>query len=79
MTEWCQEKDVQLDVLGFIRPSLSDVERRNKFKEIKDGHPKRTRCVVCKKRFMSFIRECHDAGCYHVYLPKHKKPVKKRK
>lgn len=59
MDEWCQEQDIHLAVLGF-----------NYKKYIKP--PKRIRCHKCKKRFKTFIKECDDIGCFHLYFPKHK-------
>jgi hypothetical protein len=37
--------------------------------------PSRVICPHCKKKFKPRIRECHDEGCWHVYVPAHKKLV----
>ena len=37
--------------------------------------PSRVICPNCKKKFKPRIRECHDEGCWHVYVPAHKKLV----
>ncbi len=76
-SDWCQEEDICIDVVGFIPGCCPYAVRYEKFKEIKKTGIQRIRCPKCKKRFMSFIRECHDPGCYHAFFPKHKKPVKK--
>jgi len=41
-----------------------------------DRIPSKVTCPDCKKRFKPRVRECHDPGCWHVYLPAHKKVVK---
>jgi hypothetical protein len=33
---------------------------------------KYARCTVCNQRFEVYYEECHDAGCVHSYIPKHK-------
>lgn len=33
---------------------------------------KYVRCQVCDQRFQAYNRECHDVGCVHTYVPKHK-------
>lgn len=58
---WCEEEDVCLGVLGYI-------DRVTAQKKV----PARVRCPKCKKRFKPYIRECHDTGCLHWYLPRHK-------
>lgn len=45
----------------------------------KKSFPKKMRCSSCKKNICLFVRECDDEGCYHLYMPAHKKPVKKKK
>jgi hypothetical protein len=78
--DWRQEEDVCVDFLGFIPGCcVGTTFSKLKWKEIKGGHPMRVRCPDCKRRLMTFLRECHDPGCFHAYLPKHKKPVKKKK
>lgn len=57
--KWCQTQDIVIDWLGMG-------------KSVKKA-PKRVVCPKCKKRFHPFTRECHDEGCFHLYLPKHKK------
>ena len=69
MNVWCQEEDICVEFLGTIMEGFFD--------KVKNKHSKRMRCSACGKRFMTFLRECDDPGCYHVYFPKHKKPVKK--
>jgi len=59
---WCQEEDVCIDWLGWAGRTKT--------------YPKRMRCEKCGKRFLTFVRECHDPGCLHLYFPKHK--VKKK-
>jgi hypothetical protein len=79
-TDWCQEEDVCVDFLGYIPGCCPGTfKHKIKFKEIKGNHPTRIRCPDCKRRLMSFIRECHDPGCYHAYMPKHKKPIKRKR
>lgn len=43
--------------------------------------PRRYRCPDCKKRFVTYWRECEDSTnrheCWHEYLPPHKKSVKR--
>ncbi len=39
--------------------------------------PKKVICPDCKKKFKPRIRECFDPGCWHVYVPAHKKIIKK--
>lgn len=55
--EWCLTKDQHLDG-GYHN---------------KERKQRRVRCQKCKKRFMTIWKECQDAGCWHEYLPKHKK------
>lgn len=66
-SDWCQEEDLDVAWCKFNKVIIDNT------------HPKRVRCSQCGKRFITFVRECHDAGCYHAYLPKHKKPVKRKK
>ena len=67
MDGWCQKTDIQVDWLS--QDGLVYI----------DTHPRRMRCENCKRRFMTFVRECDDPGCFHAYFPKHKKPVKKKR
>ena len=66
-TEWCQKENKCIDWLGMG--------------SITKDYPKRVTCPDCKKRYKTFIRECDDAGCWHLYMPKHKfkKKIKKQK
>lgn len=41
--------------------------------------PSKIKCPDCGKRFNPKIRECEDKGCWHVYLPAHKKEAKIKK
>lgn len=63
---WCQEKNVHIDFVG---------SRGKLWKPV----PKRIVCPKCKKRYLTFVRECDDPGCLHLYLPKHKLKIKKPK
>lgn len=63
---WCQRKELHLDWLGW------NLKGNIKLKTV----PKHIRCPECGRRFERIIRECHDAGCMHLYLPAHKKKVK---
>jgi hypothetical protein len=62
ISEWCENEDIHLDVWGSTL----------KGKRLKKP-PTKIRCPKCKKRFKPFVRECQDNGCWHLYLPKHKK------
>lgn len=62
---WCEEKDTDIDWIGW----------RGRTKP----YPKRIRCKKCGRRLKTFIRECHDVDCMHLYLPKHKAKVKVKK
>lgn len=71
---WCEEKNVHLDCLGFIK---NDKIKRTG--EPMPKYPKRVRCPKCKHRFETFVRYCDDEYCLHLYMPKHKVKVKKKK
>lgn len=70
---WCETEDVHLDALGFARKI--DEYGHYILRGLK--YPKKVRCPKCGKQFETFTRECHDPGCIHLYLPKHKAPVKR--
>jgi predicted amidophosphoribosyltransferase len=36
---------------------------------------RRARCSVCGKQFAVRKVECHDPGCFHYDIPKHKRRV----
>lgn len=40
------------------------------------GIPKKVKCPDCGKKFRPRIRECHDYGCWHLFIPAHKKWTK---
>lgn len=60
---WCPGggKDIGFD---YNHKSRSTPEEKRKVKYI--------RCGVCGQRFEVFNKECHDPGCVHHYVPKHK-------
>lgn len=62
---WCQTKRIHLAYLGS--------------KPFRDKVPLKARCLSCKKNICLFIQECHDPGCFHLYMPPHKFPIKKKK
>lgn len=66
---WCEENDVEIGLLGFPRNPT--------FRSNLKKYTSLIRCKKCKKRFRGFIRECHDINCWHAYLPKHKRALKK--
>ncbi len=41
--------------------------------------PKTMRCPDCNKQLKTIVQECHDPGCWHVYMPAHKKFIKEKK
>ena len=58
--EWCEKENVGLGVIGFPWQGTK-------------VPVKTVRCPKCKKRFKPYIFECHDPGCLHYALPRHKK------
>jgi len=62
---------------------LGKTKRIKKWCKINNTHlgctnpGKKIRCPDCNKQLKVFSRECDDAGCYHFYMPKHKKLTKK--
>ncbi len=61
----------------------------NKFKELRGKSylkifgtnknftvPSLVKCPDCGKRFKPRVRQCHDDGCWHFYIPPHKKIIK---
>jgi hypothetical protein len=64
---WCSTEGIQIPDLGWFKDN--DRERRKRL-------PARVKCPLCKKRFTPRVRECEDPGCWHVYVPPHKKEQK---
>lgn len=75
-TEWCQKENLPIHK---VDPEFRDSIFTKDPIQGTAKPPQRVRCPKCKKRFMTFTRECDDLNCYHTYFPKHKMPVKKKK
>lgn len=75
-TVWCEERNKQIDCIGF-KPWK--YKSKSPMAEARKQVGARVRCPKCKQRFEPIVKECHDPGCWHVYMPKHKEKVKKVK
>ncbi|MGZ8887690.1 MAG: hypothetical protein ACXW1A_05440 [Nitrososphaeraceae archaeon] len=63
---WCTQIALNID------KDISNAGYMNKHRgEI--NVPSKIKCPLCKKRFKPRIRTCGDNGCWHVYVPPHKK------
>lgn len=58
--EWCKTEDYSIDWLGWRKKG-----KRFTFK-------KHYRCPDCGKRLKVWLRDCHDVGCVHLWISKHK-------
>lgn len=74
MSDWCETENTDIGGLGFVKKK--DIYGNW---VIDSKYPKKVRCPKCRKQLETFTRSCHDDGCIHVYMPKHKAPVKKIK
>ena len=75
---WCCERPMPIREYGG-NMGIMHVERKKNNVFVKNGSrtklPSKITCPLCKKRFKPRVRMCHDEGCWHVYLPAHKKMV----
>jgi len=58
--DWCLETDKAIAFLGFRKNG-----KRFEYK-------KHYRCPDCGKRLKVWLRDCHDPGCVHLWISKHK-------
>ena len=49
-----------------------DDKRRELSKNPERRKTKHVRCGVCDQRFEVYNRDCHDPGCTHFHVPRHK-------
>lgn len=70
--EWCHTERQQIDYLGFVKSV-----RYGKLYTGRPKYKKRHRCPYCNRLLEVLILECHDPGCWHVYLPPHKGKYKR--
>jgi hypothetical protein len=71
--EWCQTENKAIEWIGWNTPSGRVF---GKYKEKLKKTKTYVRCPSCKKRVQCYIRSCHDEGCMHLWMPKHKKRIK---
>lgn len=75
---WCKERPTHLTGCpgkGWMLGKRIGNKVINKQGKV-DKIPTKVVCPDCKKKFKPRVRECNDPGCWHVYLPAHKKIVK---
>ena len=75
---WCKEKPTHLagcPGAGWTLGKRVGNKVINRLRGV-DKLPNKVVCPDCKNKFKPRVRECHDLGCWHVYLPAHKKLVK---
>lgn len=82
--EWCHKIPFSLKSHGIVS-SKQSIKLAYEYpdilpSEIRKQFPKRVMCPDCKQKFKPRIRECDDIGCWHMYIPAHKKKsIVKRK
>ena len=69
---WCQTKPITIHT-NYFYPTRKG---SNLYGKEKVKLSKFVKCPDCKKRFLAKHRECEDNGCWHTYLPSHKKWIK---
>lgn len=74
---WCEQTNKGIDCIGFKHQWR--YKSKTAIAEARKCVGARVRCSKCKQRFEPIVRECHDPGCWHVYLPKHKTKADKTK
>lgn len=84
---WCSKEAQPINISGygfvynynkygskFRKCKQNYLKIHNTNKDLKV--PPKVKCPLCKKRFKPRIRQCHDSGCWHFFVPPHKKVVK---
>jgi hypothetical protein len=64
---WCSKEQIPFN-LEHVKGLHTMGHRRRDIKV-----PSKITCPFCKKRFKPRLRSCGDEGCWHLYLPPHKK------
>jgi hypothetical protein len=74
---WCEKDNCCIDFIGYKHQWK--YKSRTALAEARKQVGARVRCPKCKQRFEPIVKECHDPGCWHVFMPKHKERIKKIK
>lgn len=81
---WCSQTAIDLDLhtwshyadrpLTKRRPNTARTAKEAQTNARKNLQvPSKIKCPLCKKKFKPRVRECHDRGCWHIFVPPHKK------
>jgi len=59
----CIDKPLHIDMLSYT-PRTPGLRPKRK---------KKIKCPICGRKLRPRIRQCHDSGCWHMYVPVHKR------
>jgi hypothetical protein len=83
---WCTTKPTPIEIdknhsiydYDKRSPTCFVKHRQDKSKSNTFKIPTYVRCKDCNKRLKIKTSECGDLGCWHFYLPPHKKTIKEK-